>query len=247
LAEAREGRGDRAPPAAVDSDGVGGGAAGAAEGAAGVGGGAGERRGDTEFENFMPILNTGGQLVGLPAVPVPVHHHQPHRRLEPRGHHPAARHRPLSGCIRRPVWSKSSRWTPTSSTSSTYRNAYREKLYEFRQEQSMRNSPKSTPRRPGRRVYLQREPHVHAHPFAVLPGQLRARPERLGGRHGRDRRRHQGSKHRPHQLEDFKGNVEQHRLIELTDKFDVFLEILKRVGEIDVIIKRQLEVIAQLR
>ena len=48
-------------------------------------------------------------------------------------------------------------------------------------------------------------------------------------------------------LETAKTAVEQSRLIELTDKFDLFLEMMGRLGQIDLIIKAQTENIQALR
>jgi hypothetical protein len=48
-------------------------------------------------------------------------------------------------------------------------------------------------------------------------------------------------------LEAARTAVEQSRLIELTDKFDLFLEMMGRLGQIDFIIKTQTENIQELR
>lgn len=48
-------------------------------------------------------------------------------------------------------------------------------------------------------------------------------------------------------METARKAVEQSRLVELTDKFDVFLEIMGKLGQIDAIIKRQMDRIAELR
>ena len=37
------------------------------------------------------------------------------------------------------------------------------------------------------------------------------------------------------------------RLVELTDKFDVFLQMMGKIGQIDFIIKQQMEAIDTLR
>jgi hypothetical protein len=48
-------------------------------------------------------------------------------------------------------------------------------------------------------------------------------------------------------LESTRVAVENSRLVELTDKFDLFLEMMAKLGQIDAIIKRQVETISALR
>jgi hypothetical protein len=49
------------------------------------------------------------------------------------------------------------------------------------------------------------------------------------------------------ELEESKRCIENGRLIELTDKFEIFLEMMGRLADIDSCIKRQIEAIKSLR
>ena len=57
----------------------------------------------------------------------------------------------------------------------------------------------------------------------------------------------QGLEARIKELEKTRAAVENSRLIELTDKFDVFLEMMAKMGQIDAIMKKQVEIIGALR
>lgn len=48
-------------------------------------------------------------------------------------------------------------------------------------------------------------------------------------------------------LQELHQAVQENRICELTDKFDVFLEIMQRLGEMDTTIKQQMELIQTLR
>lgn len=52
---------------------------------------------------------------------------------------------------------------------------------------------------------------------------------------------------RLNELEENRKCIENGRLVELTDKFEVFLEMMGRLADIDATIKRQIEAIHLLR
>lgn len=48
-------------------------------------------------------------------------------------------------------------------------------------------------------------------------------------------------------METTRKSIEKSRLLELTDKFEVFLEMMGKLAQIDSTIKRQIEAISRLR